>query len=80
VVIEFPPELPPVLELTAEEEAPDGLVRLLWLESLPTRVSENLPVQDLVDWARGELFRAGHSDCSPLQRFGVLPRLPRYVH
>ncbi len=45
-VIEFPPELPPVLELTAEEEAPEGH------------------------------FRCARS----FQRFGVLPRLLRYVH
>jgi hypothetical protein len=69
-VIEFPPELPPVLELTAEEEAPDALVRLLWLESLPTRVSENLPVQDLVDWLAENCSGRGISDV--LAAFSVL--------
>jgi hypothetical protein len=49
-VIEHPPESPPVLELTAEEETPDALVRLIWLESLPNRVTNNLPIQDLLGW------------------------------
>src|SRR5437870_494913 len=75
-VIEFPPELPPVLELTAEEEAPDGLVRLLWLESLPTRVSENLPVQDLVDWLAENCSGRGISDV--LAAFSVLVFYPDF--
>jgi len=58
-----------VLELTAEEEAPDGLVRLLWLESLPTRVSENLPVQDLVDWLAENCSGRAFQMCSPLSAF-----------
>src|SRR6266550_2178348 len=75
-VIEFPPELPPVLELTAEEEAPDALVRLLWLESLPTRVSENLPVQDLVDWLAENCSGRGISDV--LAAFSVLVFYPDF--
>ncbi len=49
-LIEHPPEPPPVLEFTTEEEAPGALIRLRWLESLPALLSENLPVQDLLDW------------------------------
>lgn len=39
-----------MLQFKAEQEAPEALVRLRWLESLPDRVSKNLPVQDLVEW------------------------------
>src|SRR6266699_2166691 len=49
-VIEHPPEPPPVLKFRAEDEAPEALLRLIWLESLPNRVTENLPVQDLLAW------------------------------
>jgi len=49
-VIEYPPEPPPVLKFRAEDEAPEALLRLIWLESLPNRVTENLPVQDLLAW------------------------------
>ena len=69
-VIEHPPEPPPVLEFTAEEEAPDALVRLMWLESLPKRVSENLPVQDLVDWLAEHCSGRGISDA--LAAFSIL--------
>jgi hypothetical protein len=49
-VIEHPPEPPPVLELAAEKENPGALVRLMWLDSLPDLVREDLPVEDLMGW------------------------------
>ena len=49
-VIEHPPELPPVLDLTAEETAPEELVRRLWLDLLPDHVRPELPLPDLLDW------------------------------
>lgn len=49
-VIEHPPESPPVLELAAEKENPGALVRLMWLDSLPDLVREDLPVEDLMGW------------------------------
>ena len=49
-VIEHPPEPPPVLEFAAEREDPGELVRLMWLDSLPELVREELPVEDLMGW------------------------------
>ena len=49
-VIEHPPEPAPVLELAAEKENPGALVRLMWLDSLPDLVREDLPVEDLMGW------------------------------
>ncbi len=49
-VIEHPPEPPPVLEFTAEKENPDEMVRLMWLDSLPDLVREDLPLEDLMAW------------------------------
>ncbi len=49
-VIEHPPEPPPVLDFTSEEENPDALIRLVWLESLPKRVQPALPIEDLFAW------------------------------
>jgi hypothetical protein len=49
-VIEHPPEPPPVLEFAAEREDPSELVRLMWLDSLPELVREELPVEDLMGW------------------------------
>jgi len=49
-VIEHPPEPPPVLDLTAEQETPEELARLLWLDLLPDQVRPELPLPDLLDW------------------------------
>lgn len=49
-VFQHPPEPPPVLELTAEEAAPDALVRRRWLDALPTQAEAALPVEDLLRW------------------------------
>jgi hypothetical protein len=49
-VIEHPPEPPPVLEFAAEKENPGALVRLMWLDSLPDLVRDDLPVEDLMGW------------------------------
>ena len=49
-VIEHPPEPPPVLDLATEQETPEELVRLLWLDLLPDQVRPELPLPDLLDW------------------------------
>jgi hypothetical protein len=49
-VFQHPPEPPPVLELAAEEPAPDALVRRLWLDGLPGQAQAALPVEDLLGW------------------------------
>jgi hypothetical protein len=49
-VIEHPPEPPPVLEFSIEEEDPGALLRLMWLDSLPDLVRADLPVEDLLNW------------------------------
>jgi len=49
-VIEHPPKPPPVLELSGEREDPGALVRLMWLDSLPDLVRDDLPVEDLLGW------------------------------
>jgi len=46
----YPPEPPPVLDLTTEETTPEELVRLLWLDLLPDHVRPELPLPDLLDW------------------------------
>jgi len=49
-VIEYPPEPPPVLQLSGEKENPGALMRLMWLDSLPDLVRGDLPVEDLFGW------------------------------
>lgn len=49
-VIEHPPEPPPVLDLTMEQETPQELARLQWLDLLPDQVRPELPLPDLLDW------------------------------
>ena len=49
-VVEHPPEPPPVLQLSAEKRNPGALVRLIWLDSLPDLVRQDLPVSDLLEW------------------------------
>jgi hypothetical protein len=49
-VVEHPPAQAPILELGLEDNAPGGLVRRMWLDSLPERVSEELPIPDLLGW------------------------------
>jgi hypothetical protein len=49
-VIEHPPQSAPVLEFNVEREAPDALVRVMWLDSLPELVRDELPVADLLEW------------------------------
>ena len=49
-VVEQPPEPPPVLQLSAEKQNPGALVRLMWLDSLPELVRQDLPVSDLLEW------------------------------
>jgi hypothetical protein len=49
-VIEHPPEPPPIVRLSSERHDPGALVRLLWLDSLPELVRQDLPVKDLSAW------------------------------
>jgi len=49
-VLGHPPEPPPVIELAGEQHDPAALRRLRWLDSLPARVREFLPVPDLLGW------------------------------
>jgi hypothetical protein len=49
-VAAHPPEPPPVLEFTAEPADPEEMQRLVWLDALPDRVREALPVGDLLGW------------------------------
>jgi len=49
-VFQFTPELPPVVDLSAEDAMPGEFVRRLWLDSLNERVRPHLPVDDLLAW------------------------------
>lgn len=49
-VFQHPPEPAPILEFSTEDPAPAGLIRRHWLNSLPDRVAEALPVEDLLHW------------------------------
>lgn len=49
-VIEHPPEPAPALKSDADKEAPDALVQLMWLDSLPDLARADLPVEDLMNW------------------------------
>jgi hypothetical protein len=49
-ISEHPPEPPPVVEFSVEDEAPADLLRLVWLDSLYDTASDSLPVSDLLGW------------------------------
>lgn len=49
-VFDHPPEPAPVLDLSAEDPAPEEFVRRVWLDSLPGQVRPDLPLSDLLDW------------------------------
>jgi hypothetical protein len=61
-ILENPPESPPVLEFGAENDDPGGLLRLVWLDSLPDLVRAESPVEDLMHWLVTKYSERGTSD------------------
>lgn len=49
-ITEHPPEPPPVVELSVEEETPADLLRRRWLDSLRGAAHESVPLADLLEW------------------------------
>jgi hypothetical protein len=49
-ISEHPPEPPPVVELSIEDDAPADLIRRVWLDSLHDTARDSLPVVDLLRW------------------------------
>ncbi len=49
-ITEHPPEPPPVVEISVEEETPADLLRLRWLDGLRGATQASLPLTDLLGW------------------------------
>lgn len=49
-IAEHPPEPPPVVELSIEDDTPPDLLRRVWLDSLQEATRESLPLLDLLGW------------------------------
>lgn len=69
-VIDHPPEPPPILDLTTEEEEPDSLLHRVWLDSLPGRAHEDAPIADLLRWIIED--QASYDTSQVLAGFSVL--------
>lgn len=61
-VISHPPIAPPLLNTAEDDETPPDYVRLLWLNELPERLNEELPVKDLTAWITGNFPEKGTAD------------------
>lgn len=49
-VVEYSPEMPPIVAPDGEPEKLPELLRRQWLDSLPDQVAAGLPIDDLLEW------------------------------
>jgi hypothetical protein len=50
IAVEQPPEPPPIVEMSIEEDTPADFLRRVWLDSLPDTARDCLPLADVLDW------------------------------
>jgi hypothetical protein len=49
-IAEHPPQPPPSVKLSSDEDVPPDFLRCVWLATLPEAAGDGLPLPDLLDW------------------------------